>query len=306
MKIGIYAPWASGDMAAATACLKYKGTLWPGAQIVWFVLPPERAGGIHAASPDIVAHNPIPLEMRSIDCNARNIVNVRKGHRENNEGHPLSVVDRSLLGQLSEKRNKFRILDDLDLCFFPVPWANCDKLDGPFVLAQKAAINYSPEMQIRPFIGLTPEEKERGRMFVSSLPYETTVMLETKCGSNQSNWNDRTTSQVMRACRETRGACNFIFGSPGSQKGFEGKGVVDCSSFTLRQCVAIYNHCDLLASTASGIAVITSAWQASPRPRRIEYTNNPRITTSPISMSPTSTVSSETDLLSQVRRVLQR
>ncbi len=306
MKIGIYAPWASGDMAGATACLKYKEALWPGSKIVWFVLPRERAGSIHAASSDIVAHNPVTLDIRTIDCDPRAILDTRMGHRQNKEGHPFSVADRSLLGQLNKKRKKFQILDDLDLCYFPAPWANCDKLNAPFVLAQRAAIPYLSGMQIHPFIGFSREERERGRKFVANLPYKTTVMLETKCGSNQSNWNDDTTVQVMRVCCQVAGNCNFIFASPGSHKNFAGPGVTDCSSFTVRQCVTVYNQCDIFVSTASGIAVITSAWQANPKVKRIEYTNNPMITTSPISMSQTYTVASEADLISRIREAMRR
>lgn len=292
-------------MAGATACLKYKDALWPGAEIVWFVLPKERAAGIHAASPDIVAHNPVPLEIREIDCNARFVLDARKGHRQNDQGHPLSVQNRSMLGQLTDRRRKFKILDDLDACYFPAPWANCDKLNAPFVLAQKAAINYSPEMKIRPFVGFTNEEEERARAFVSGFPYRFTVMLETQCGSNQSNWTDDTTAEIMSLCRR-RGSCNFVFASPGSHRKFAGDGVVDCSAFTLRQCVLVYNHCDVFVSTASGVAVITSAWQASPRTKRIEYTNNPMITTAPISMSPTLTVSTREALVEQVREATRR
>jgi len=146
MKIGIYAPWANGDMIMSTPFLKYRNELWPGATIVWFVLPPENphAAGLHRASPDIVAHNPYIDEIRKSMSSPSELVKARFGHRTNSEGHPLSVsLDDA--GKIKDGfREQFEELSDLNLCYFPAPQHNCDKLVTPFGLITKFVFKYPP------------------------------------------------------------------------------------------------------------------------------------------------------------------
>jgi len=280
MKIGIYAPWASGDALLATMVLKYKDQLWPSSQIVWFVLP--KSHNPHSADKDIVAHNPAISEVRVAEEPFSEIIKLRVGNRANKEGHPLSVP-KNLAGQMTPGKSNTKSFSDLDLLYFPAPWANCDRLNEDFVLTSKHVFDY-PEQRIHPCSFFSVEEDEKAARFVSSLPFRHTVMLETKCGSNQSSWNDGTTTRIMEACRSILGGCNFIFSSPRTHVPFVGPGVVDCSDFTIRQCLPIYNRCQLFLSTASGIAVVTCSWKANPLVKRVEFTNNPLITTRPIAM----------------------
>ena len=280
MKIGIYAPWASGDALLATMVLKYKNQLWPNSKIVWFIIP--KSNNSHAADKDVVAHNPAISEVRMASENFSEVIKLRVGNRANKEGHPLSVP-KELAGKMTAIKSETRSFSDLDLLYFPAPWANCDRLNEDFVLTSKYVFDY-PEPHIHPCSFFSDQEDKMATRLVSSLPFKYSIMMETQCGSNQSSWNEGTTTKIMEACRSILGGCNFIFASPGTHTSFVGPGVVDCSAFTIRQCLPIYNRCQLFLSTASGIAVVTCSWKANPLVRRVEFTNNPLITTRPIAM----------------------
>lgn len=298
LKVGIYAPWASGDMILATMVLKYKDLLWPDSQIVWYTIPKEY--NLHAADKDIVANNPAIYEIRMAPEDFVSIIKLRIGNRANEYGHPLSVP-KSLAGKMSvSSAAATKSFSDLDLLYFPAPWANCDGLTGDFVLTSKLVFDY-PETSIHPCMYFSAEERTGAENFVGALPYKYSIMLETKCGSNQSAWNDETTAKVIQTSRSVLGECNFIFASPGTHLKFSGRGVVDCSSFTIRQCIPVYNLCHSFFSTASGVAVATCSWTSNPLVRRVEFTNNPLITTKPIAMGEAKWSSDERLFLDLIR-----
>jgi hypothetical protein len=99
-------------------------------------------------------------------------------------------------------------------------------------------------------------------------------MLETVGKSGQSLWDNDCTKKSMDICRDILGKCNFIFVSPGSHKGFEDDGVADCSAFTARQCIPIYNRCNLFIGVSSGVGCMTTSWSANDNVPRIEYCHN--------------------------------
>jgi len=298
-RIGIYAPWASGDAILSTMALKYKGHFWPGhCHLVWFVLPEKRHS--HAASADIVAHQPLVDEVRIASEPSSEVIKLRVGHRTNSQGHPLSV--KKPAGLMAETHKRMKSFADLHYCYFPAPWANCDRLQGLFALASNAVFDY-PEPP-HPCLEYSPEEDESASRFVASLPHARSVMLETRCGSNQSNWTNETTKVVMDACRRELGPCNFIFASPGSSQGHQADCVAECGGFTIRQCIPIYNRCDLFVSTSSAVAIATCSWSASPGVKRVDYTNNPLITTRPIARGQTRWTNDQNAIPSLIKEVL--
>lgn len=289
MKVGIYAPWANGDMIMSTPFLKYREELWPGANIIWFVLPPENAhaAGLHRASPDIVAHNPYIDEVRASMSSPGEMVKARVGHRTNEHGHPLSVgIDEA--GRIKDDSRVLPELSDLDLCYFPAPTHNCDKLGTPFTLITKFVFKYPEGAVIHPCLFFTKEEDGKAESFVGALPHKYTIMLETEYGSGQSHWNDDLTRDCMRVARSTLGFCNFVFASPKSCEKFrDDAGVVDCSGFSIRQCIPIFNRCNLFIGVGSGISHAVGSWTASPV-RRIDCTNGTALSTSYTSIGPCS------------------
>jgi len=278
MKIGIYAPWANGDMIMSTPFLKYKEQIWPGAQIVWFVLPEENhhATCLHRASPDIMAHNPYVSEIRPSTSNPSDVIRLRVGHRTNSEGHPLTVgLENSGRIVPGSRPAEF---SDLDLLYFPAPQHNCDKLTTPFGLITRFVFAYPPGAEIHPCLYFSPEEDAKAETFLTSLPHKHSVMLETAYNSGQSYWDEDLTRQVMHALRSILGFVNFVFASPGTHKPFlDDAGVVDCSAFSIRQCIPVFNRCHLFMGTSSGISHAVSSWSANPNTRRIDCTNNPAI-----------------------------
>jgi len=287
-KIGIYAPWANGDMIMSTPFLKYKDILWPNSQLIWFVLPDTNthAAGLHRASADIVLHNPYISEIRPSLSNPGEIVRLRVGHRTNEVGHPLSV-DKALAGLMTSDKSNFPEFSDLDLCYFPSPTHNCDKLCTPFVLITTFVFNYPPGSILHPCLFFTPDEDMKAQVFLSALPHKYTIMLETEYNSGQSFWDASLTSETMKLARSILGFCNFVFASPKSHLPFfDDGGVVDCCAFTIRQCIPIFNRCNLFIGVGSGISHAMSSWSASESVRRIDCTSGSNTSMSHVARGP--------------------
>jgi len=302
MKVGIYAPWASGDMILATMVLKYKELFWPNSQIVWFIRP-KAPSDHHTASGDIVAHNPFIDEVRMSEEDFTKVIKLRVGHRTNEHGHPL-IVPKHLAGQMTSVKAELGSFRDLDLCYFPAPWACCDKLSEPYLQTTSRYVFDYPESP-HPCLYFSKDEDEKASIFMASLPFKYNIMMETKCGSNQSAWDQNTTKDVMATCRVVLGDCNFIFASNGVDVP-QDRGVVNCSEFTIRQCVPVYNRCHLFLGTASAISMATCGWSSNPTVKRIDYTNSPFIASKPIAMGETLLVSNHGDLLSSLGNFLRQ
>jgi hypothetical protein len=260
MKVGIYAPFASGDLITSTPVLQYKNMLWPGARIVWFVIEPAHRPNI--ASRDLLGFNPLVDEVRVIPPEA-SLLEHRDGHATNSVGHAISVPD-ACLGRL---RTRCEYTKDLDLCYFPAPWANCDKLDDKFAFIHRGVFKYDASLEVHPCLFFSEDEDGKAKEMVSSLPFRKTIMLETRFTSGQSPWDDAATVEVTKTCRNRLGDCNFVFSSPGQAAKFAGKGVIGCDLLTIRQCIPVHNMCHLFLGSCSAVSSATCSWSAKPIPR---------------------------------------
>jgi len=291
VKVGIYCPWANGDMIMSTPVLIYRDHLWPNAKLVWFILTKDNkhAAGLHRAHPDLVAHNPHIDEVRVSMSKPRDLVEARVGHHTNSQGHPLSVGDKA--GKMRQGyRRLFPELADIDLCYFPGPQHNCDKLTTTsFALICRSVFPFPGGAEIHPCLYFTKVEEQTAKKFVDGLPHPYTIMLETEYHSGQSYWNADLTRETMKSARQILGKCNFVFASPKGHLPFkDDAGVVDCSAFTIRQCIPVFNHCDLFIGVASGISHAVSSWSASDKVRRVDCSNNPFIDVSCTARGPCS------------------
>jgi len=289
MRIGFYAPWANGDMAESTGVLKYVDELFPGSELFWFTRPKAKS----IANPDMVKFHP-RLNIRMSTEPPEVLWSCREGHRQNAEGHALSVPP-GMAGRLTPAKNQYESLRDLDLCYFAAPWANCDLLQSiHFVLINTKVYPYLPGMKAHPDLRFSDEEDAAAEKYVRSMshPDGYNIMMETRYGSGQSFWNDGTTQVVMSTCRRVLGdKCNFIFSSMGSKPNVGD--AYGCDEFTVRQCLPVYNRCSLFLGVSSSITVSTCSWSASPLVPRIDCVTNPWISTNPIARGKSVTCLSE-------------
>lgn len=250
-KIGLFCHGQHGDIALCTAALKYKDTLWPDKDIIWFCnLSPDKATYL-----DMLKYNDAIAEVRQWP-----------------EVDFKTLMDPN--GQLIlNKRSDFDQMKDLDNGYFPAPWA---------MLPNNAlnAVNYAniprmvygvdPSLPWHPYLGFSEEEKERAKDFVSSLPHSKTVMFETQLRSaGNFNLAEDTIKSLMAMCRAKFGNCNFIFASKMDHTPFaDDAGVVSAGDeFTVRQVALVHDHCDLMIGVCSGITQACSSWGRKPVPR---------------------------------------
>lgn len=288
MKVGIYVPWGSGDIIICTPVLKYKDLLWtPGVQVVWILQGPGE---------DILAHNPLLSEVRhASSADTWNhttddiIVKLRKSPDGDFEkGHPCVM--------------------DLDKLYFPMLWCNHLHIRKqiPYALIHREVFGYGKDLEVHPCMFFTPEEDHRAEQLIKALPFRFTVMLETAQRSGQSNWNHDTTHRVMAGFRRILGDCNFVFASHGQAGPFNGPGVADCSPFTIRQCIPIYNRCHAFAGVSSGISQATCSWTASPTVLRVDYVGAETISSKSIARGPAWWAGTEDMLLGHVENIAKQ
>lgn len=260
-KVGIFAPFSLGDLTISTCLLKHKDILWPSMDVIWFSVPAGR---------DILKFNPDISEIRD--------------HASHHYGVDVRILGSS--GKLSDNKGKYKDTADLDLGFYTTPWGN------PKILAERRDIPYAffPKFVIgknmtewKPCVYFSQEEEEKANAFVKQLPYENSIMIEAEARSGQSLWDESCTYEAIKICRKILGKCNFIFASPGSHVKYVEDGVVDCSSFTARQCIPVYNMCHMFIGVSSGISCLTTAWSAKEGIPRIEYCHESRMSTTHLS-----------------------
>jgi len=244
MRIGVFVDWGFGDIIISTPVLKYKDRLWgPNAEVVWFIQP-------HRA--DVLAYNPWIHELRMTGGDVGRIHELRLSPDGNfKKGH--------------------EVVKDLDKLYFPALWLNIPMCGNPYGLVHRSIFGYDSSLPVHPCLFNTPEEEQKSKEFVEKLPYKWNVMLETKAMSGQTRWDDSTTELAINLCSQYLGNCNFIFASPGTCGKFAGPSVVDCSGFTIRQCIPIYNKCHLFLNVTSGIAQATCSWGTNPAVIRLDY-----------------------------------
>lgn len=246
-KIGIFVHGQHGDIALCTCVLKYKDILWPGKKIVWYLnLLPENNTYL-----DMLKFNDAISEVRDWPQ-----IDFRELKDEN--------------GQLRlERKTDFENMKDLHNGYFPAPWAmlpNKSLESENYANIPRLVFGAAPSWEWHPYLCFSNEEREMAREFCSNLPYSKTIMLETQLRSaGDFRLNDEAIKNVMQLCRNKFGNCNFIFASKLDYPQFiDGKSVVSCAHFTVRQTALIYNHCDLFIGVSSGITVATSCWGNKP------------------------------------------
>lgn len=249
MKIGIFLPGGHGDIMSAMSVLKYKDTLWPGAEIQWFCSPVES---------DVLKF--APVEIKIWEDFTQLIVN---NNRDN--------------AKYSDLKNSFPSVRDLDREYFPAPWMygpnDPERRGKDYPNVSKGVFGVDPSWEWHPMLYFSDEERAMVKDYCLSLPHKRTIMMETDFRSGQTTWHDGMTRETMKMCRAKLGPCNFIFASEKDHSRFvDDAGVVTCSHFTVRQCALVNDYSDLFVGVSSGISVATSCWGSKPTPK-IQYTN---------------------------------
>lgn len=263
-KVGIFLPGLHGDMMQAMSVLKYKDTLWPGKDIVWFCGQTQRL--------DVLKYNDAISEIRHWPegyklperCEIENISAASKGE--------LPWADFSILmgpnNQLAqEHKDRFESTKDLEFGYFPAPWqmhaSRRPGVDYPNV--SRLVFGADPSWEWHPYLCFTQEEHQAAKEFCLRLPHKKTIMLETDFHSGVSPWDDNLTRQTMAICREKLSSCNFIFAcAPDNSRFFDDAGVVSASQFTVRQTALLNNYSDLFIGVSSGISQAVNCWGNKP------------------------------------------
>ena len=224
--------------------------------------------------------------------------------------------------EFNDKVDEVRIVSDLVSAYDPqttitintAPWWN-GKLIGqgiPYALIPMRVVGREFK-DWHPYIKFSKEEDERSDVFIKSLPFPKTVILETVCRSGQGSWNSQVTAETFRICRDIIGPCNFLFASKtgfdGNTKqslGFEGDGVADLSAFTIRQCVPIFNRCHLMVGISSGLSCAVCSWQANPAVERVELVHNKQYGTWPMARGPLATTTTAQELFAAITAAAER
>jgi hypothetical protein len=266
LKIGIFAPFAYGDMTICTNVLKHKDELWgAGAEVFWYSPEPYS---------DILKYNPYIKEVRS--SHGFDWHQIRPDMQQ-------TWVDSNL--------KSFPIVADLDRVYFPCTWdvPNPEYRNGiQYVRLHRKTMAIPDRIPLgHPCLFFSDEENLRAENFVQALPTShKRIMFETINASSQTPWNDAKTRAVCSKCKEILGEnCSILFASKPilnrdvsfGLKCDQLSGValvngIDLSEFTIRQLIPVYNRCHLFIGIASGITAATCAWSANPDVPRIEYT----------------------------------
>lgn len=257
-KIGILCSAHLGDISLCTSALKYKDQLWPDKDIIWFAsLLPQFASRL-----DILKFNDAISEVREcppVIPGFKKLINPETGRL------------------LPERQNDFENLKDLEIGYFPAPWAvrphpkwdNLHYFDVP-----KKVFGIDPSWEWHPYLKFSAEEEEMAKDFCLTLPYKRTIMLETSTFSSNFQFSDDIIRTLMYTCRSKFKDCNFIFASKMDKSStvckysqFLDTGVVTAENFTVRQTALLHNYCDLFIGCGSGISVATCCWGGKPVPR---------------------------------------
>lgn len=252
LKVGIFAPHAIGDMAQSTSILKYAKELWPNHKVVWFIHPPFI---------DMLKENPYVSEIRPYKDIYLDKLRINKTEKLND----------------AEKMNMDGV-KDITIGFFPVPWQNQDMISQGIQYSSIPAKIFNCSKEWHPCLFFSKEEELKAEAFVGSTK-NPKIMLETFYKSGQTPWNQETTKKTLDICRSILPNCEFIFASPKSHIGFESFNPKECGEFTPRQCIPIYNKCDLFIGVSSGISNVTTAWSAKKEIVRIEFCGSKGLST---------------------------
>jgi hypothetical protein len=301
-KIGIFLPGGNGDIMSAMSVLKYKDTLWPNKDVVWFcgnngsVRTDGPAGRIISGSEyrEVLKYNDAISEVRYWphgwrepgNCESQNLVNMARGE-------PLwadfSVLKDSNNHLDLSRKHLFESTKDLEQGYFPAPWMveTAEQRNGvDYPNFSRKVFGADSSWVWHPYLCFLDEERKAAESFCLRLPYKKTVMLETVSSSFASPMDDDLIREIVSTCRAKLGECNFIFASfNDNSRFFDDIGMVSCSCFTMRQTALVNNYCDLFVGISSGISVATSCWGNKPVPK-LQYCGNFRESTVSLANGP--------------------
>ncbi len=286
-KIGILAPEQHGDIALCTSILKYKDILWPEKDIVWFA--------------NLAPHKATYLDMLKFNDA---ITEIRDWPQFTTMDHFRACID--INGHfIGERKYDFESTKDLDYAYFPAPWCVLpnNKYNGVhYANIPRIVYGANNSWEWHPYLCFSEEEHKAAKEFCSALPHTKTVMLETELRSaGNFQLPEDSIRNIMQACREKFGKCNFIFASKiDYSKLVDDIGVVSCSQFTVRQTALVHNYCDLFIGVSSGITQAVSCWNNKPVPR-VEMCGTP-IASSIIANGPVNTFICDNLSLEQMKR----
>lgn len=266
--IGIACSGQAGDIITSLAVLYHKDALWgPEAEITW--LADERYY-------DIFKHNPY-LKVKQfphgwqISEHDKQTIYAERIAKDAAEGKPgwedLSQamnVDNTLI---KENKHNFPSIAMFDEVYFPAPWMlSPEKRHGiNYPNVSKKVFGVPMDAEWRPVLFWSDEERNMMLDFMTELPPEKDILIETYCGSGQSKITHEMIEKTMATCKEQWGNCNFVFLSHKYLNGleefpaFEGYNVAHASKFTVRQCALLANVASLLISVSSGVTCALSA-----------------------------------------------
>lgn len=274
-EIGIFLPGANGDIMTAMSVLKYKETLWPDKNIIWFCSEPESETLKYA-----------PIEIKPWE-------------------NFTELIHKKINGKLNhDLKHQFDSIKNLEEGYFPAPWFY-DTMDPeregvPYPNISKNIFNVPQNYEWHPQLYFSEEEKNMAEDFCKILPYKKTIMLETVARSGQSDWDFEMSMKTIDICRKNLGNCNFIFASVNAKRNSSGQfteffpieetkinepGIVFSNNFTIRQSALLNNYSDLFIGVSSGISVAVNCWGNKSTPK-IQYTNTYQCSTAAIANGP--------------------
>lgn len=257
-KIGIFLFGQAGDLATATAVLKYRKELWPNKEIIWFCNLPNaellKYAPIDQVRPYPWGGNGLPIGEECFHvtlCNSENRLNL-------------------------ELAKNYELTADLEDGYFPAPHMMTPQqrhgLEYPNV--SKKVFGVPDDWEWHPCLEFSEEDYDLVDLFLEKVGKGKIVCIETFAGSGQSLLDEGMITKAMTLCMAHWGDCNFIFASHKFLRGNEafpdylikGYKMYWCPDFTVRQCALIAGSSDLIISVSSGITVADSCWHNRPTP----------------------------------------
>lgn len=158
-----------------------------------------------------------------------------------------------------------------DWMYLATSWLAANDRKTRLAIASRQWFGVALDKPWHPCLEWTIAEEDAVARFMASLPQgRVNIMLETRCGSNQSAWDAATTAYVLKECRKRwPGRCNFLMAS--NLQRTLGDDTFSCAQFTVRNIVPVYNRCHVFIGCSSGISVATCCWRANPAVKRLLY-----------------------------------
>lgn len=269
-KIGVVLPFQNGDLITGTSVLRYKDTLWPDCDIVWFCNEPHSDALKYQ---DIeIRYFPHGWGILENDFNGIYRDRVLKDKMEGRpEWEDWSILMNEQNRLKPELKNRFKSFSDLHDVYFPAPWMlNVSQRHGiSYPDCSKQVFKIPADWEWHPVLKHSEEEKLKALQFIGVVgTNRKRVLFETFAGSDQSKITHEMIINSIKICKEMWEGCAIIFMSHKYLRSqeqfpdgfFEQEGIYSASEFTVRQCALLTHYADLMISVSSGVTVACSAW----------------------------------------------